>query len=73
MQAMLQGEACTELPVSCTEMLASTVFLPAESTLIKELLESYFSQYEWDFPFQSEQSYFLISIFTDQSEQLHSD
>lgn len=44
MQAVLQMEASLKLPAACTELPAPTVFLPSELILIKEFLESYFSQ-----------------------------
>lgn len=43
LQTALQGERCTELPDSFTELPAYTVFLPSEPALI-EFLELYFNQ-----------------------------
>lgn len=43
-QAVLQGEACTDLPASPTELSACIVFLLFEPTLVKEFLEFCFNQ-----------------------------
>ena len=72
-QTTLQGEGCIKVPASCTEQLVCTVFLPPETTAIKEFLEQDFNPFTKAFPIQSELcTYIPINIFTDQSERLHS-
>ena len=74
MQTSFQGEVCTEPPTRlCTELHACTVFLPSEAILIKKFLESYLTNGTEAFPIQLELcSYIPINIFTNQSEEFHS-
>ena len=55
-----------------TSLPTCPVFLPSEPTLIKEFLESYFIQQEWDFPHPI-WAISPLAIFTNQSEWLHFD
>lgn len=68
MQTVLQGEDCTKLPSSHTELPACTVILLSEPNLIKEFPNPISINRTETFPMQSELcSYIPISIFTHQS------
>lgn len=66
-QTALHREACTELP-------GRTAFLPSAPALIKEFLKSYLTNKTEAFSVhQSCPAVVPVNIFTNQSEQLHSD